>query len=833
MHIPGYDATDGNGAPIYNELGRSTTPDYTLPAINAASAFFGVRAMNSNGRMSAMTTTDIFTAQPLDHTWMKSVSLVAPTYAFNVDGDVYDPETIKLTALAFGFKSPVYQWYDGDAMVGNPFTGPNWTLTPFEQTTKIMRVEVREADGEARFSDSKMFMRLVQGRDGAPAPVRAELIVDVQESTIYKYANGGIVNSIAKPRGRARVMVGDADVTAQANFSLALNRCTGSINNADNNPWPNNPKGYFELPTADVNAYAIIVANYNGVRMEFMVNITMVTVGFEIVDTLPLTNNFVGRIVFLTSNEKLYTYTANGWEYKVPVQDIAGQLNSEQIADKALTIAKFAAELEPVRLVTAVPASKITNVIYNTITGKTYRWNGIAYELQFGANDSLPAGNISGTLAPAVQKAIDLANLAGKIVDTQITDGSVSTPKLAAGAVTATKIDTGAVTAGKIDVGAVTADKIAANAVTSNKILAGSIGAKHIEANSIGAGQIAAAAITADELAAGAITTEKLVIGSRQIYAQEFNFRWDRTNNVLRWDQGSIFWVDDFGARRITTIAAGSYGYPGQYLHVYWIQGMASFSFASGDWTAGLANNCVEICLWQGGSVVIARVGAVIIDGSRITARSITAEQILANTIGANELSAGAVTADKIQAGAITTAKLEAGAVTAEKLTSGRIISSSGQIGDLVVNNAHIANLTVGTSKIQDNAVSDLYTRYTTGFTSAIGYNTFQDVQILDVFATGRPVLVRGSCVTEGTNQSTSTRSVSYNVRLYKDGGILLADTVHRGEYRGYSSTDFVETVDSSPGNGWVRYYLHVFCNYAEQNIRCDQRLLTGMVLKK
>ncbi|EDM71050.1 putative phage tail protein [Roseobacter sp. AzwK-3b] len=54
----------------------------------------------------------------------------------------------------------------------------------------------------------------------------------------------------------------------------------------------------------------------------------------EIVDALPTTGNFAGRMVFLTLDSKLYRYTVDGaWTAAIPSTDVAGQIERAQIAN--------------------------------------------------------------------------------------------------------------------------------------------------------------------------------------------------------------------------------------------------------------------------------------------------------------------------------------------------------------------------------------------------------------------------------------------------------------------------------------------------------------------
>ena len=174
----------------------------------------------------------------------------------------------------------------------------------------------------------------------------------------------------------------------------------------------------------------------------------------ERVAALPSTGLTQGRVVLLTTDNKLYRYTGNAWTSAVPATDVTGQITGTQIADNSITTSKIAA---------------------NQVTA-----NEIA---------------------------------ANAVTATQISAGSVTADKVAAGAISADKIAANAVNATKIAADAVTADKIAANAVDANAIQANAITAGKIAAGAVSADQIAANAVVSSKIFSGAVTTDKLAVG--------------------------------------------------------------------------------------------------------------------------------------------------------------------------------------------------------------------------------------------------------------------------------------------------------------------------------
>lgn len=120
--------------------------------------------------------------------------------------------------------------------------------------------------------------------------------------------------------------------------------------------------------------------------------------GNETVAALPTSGNFVGRVVFLQSDNKLYRYTSTGWSSAVATADLVGQIEDNNIA--ALTSSKIVGKL---------------------------------------TNDQL--------------SAISSDKITGQISETQISNNSITTGKIRANAVTATEIATGAITARTLAIG--------------------------------------------------------------------------------------------------------------------------------------------------------------------------------------------------------------------------------------------------------------------------------------------------------------------------------------------------------------------------------------------
>lgn len=246
------------------------------------------------------------------------------------------------------------------------------------------------------------------GQDGT-SPLTMSLTRDAV--SVMAYSNGTLV-STTEASGQLTVWKGATDVTASATLSaVASSGVTGSVNTATNVP-VSGAKGSYRITnfTGDTGTLTLS-ATYQSETVTRIFSVSKSKVGYEIVGALPTTNLFEGRIVYLTTNDKLYRYGDTGWTAAV---------NGADITDGTLSTAKFANTIEPVTIVTGstVPPTKSTNTIFLTGTGKVYRWINNAYTV-----------------------AVDGADIVAN-----------------------------SITAGQIAVGAIGADQIAANAITAKKL---------------------------------------------------------------------------------------------------------------------------------------------------------------------------------------------------------------------------------------------------------------------------------------------------------------------------------------------------------------------------
>lgn len=225
-------------------------------------------------------------------------------------------------------------------------------------------------------------------------------------------------------------------------------------------------------------------------------------------------------------NASVATAAGMGTPFKITVNNITGF-----IEEGAIDTARFAAGIQPVGVVAALPSpigytGPVT--VFLTTDGKLYRYTGGVWTAAIAAGD-----------------------LAGQITSTQISDNAITTPKIAANAIEADQIAANAIVVGKIAAGAVRAAEIAADAVTTPKIAAGAVVANSIAANVIDASKIVANTITAAQIAASTITADRMNVSTLSSITADFG---SMTSGTIT---GALIRTAASGARVELTTANG------------------------------------------------------------------------------------------------------------------------------------------------------------------------------------------------------------------------------------------------------------------------------------
>jgi hypothetical protein len=594
------------------------------------------------------------------------------------DGNL-SPSTVTFSAfeddgagsrIAYAGRFEIETSVDGAAYTSVYVSSVNESTTTYTVPSgaNFVRCKLFRADDFAEQLQQFTVSVIRDGTDGLSGSGTDPITVNLSKSSaaVFAYADG-TVPSFADIDGQVTVFDGTSNQTAAASFAVAGSGLTGEINTADGTPVAGKPKGYFRVTamSADIGAL-VITTTYGGVDYVRSFSVSKIKTGYEIVATLPSTNLFEGRLVFLTTDDKLYRYTGTAWTKAVDTTDLSGEIVAAQIADAALTTAKFAAGIEPVTIVSSVPGTKSTSSIFNTTDGFLYRWNGSAYvksvpttDLSGTVSDSqiaaLAAAKITGTLTSAQIADLAATKITGTLTSAQIADlaaakitGTIAETQIANDAVTSAKINAGAVTTAKLAAAAVTADIIASNAVTAAKINAGAVTTAKLAAGAVTADTIATNAITAVKISAGAVETAKIAAGAVT--------------------------ATQIAAGTITAgqIAAGT---------------ITATQIASGTITATqIASDTITAGQIAAGAISTSELAAGAVTATKIAAGTITTNEIAANTITAGDIAAATITATQLATNAVTADKISAGAVTAAKISVTNLAAMTANTGNLSVN---------------------------------------------------------------------------------------------------------------------------------------------------
>ena len=156
----------------------------------------------------------------------------------------------------------------------------------------------------------------------------------------------------------------------------------------------------------------------------------------------------------------------------VNASSITGVIVTAQVADGIMSsLAKFSADLRPIKIVTSLPALPDAN--YPTGSSVTVTGSGKTYRNVAGAwVTGVAAGDIAGTLAASQIAAVNASAITGLIVAAQIQSiaatqitGSIQAAQI--GSIAATQI-TGTISAAQI--GSVNGANITINSISSDKI---------------------------------------------------------------------------------------------------------------------------------------------------------------------------------------------------------------------------------------------------------------------------------------------------------------------------------------------------------------------------
>ena len=215
---------------------------------------------------------------------------------------------------------------------GNPL----WTITAAASSSA--------ATASVTAASFSAAVKIVQdGTAGGSGTAALSIVVTKKAVGLASYANGDVTD-FSPAAGQLTVYLGNTDVTASATLSATASGCTGTINTATNTPVSSQPKGYYRVTAMSADTATLtLTATYSGQTLTEVFALSKAKGGYEIVGALPSTNLFEGRVVYLTTDDKLYRYTGSAWTAAVPAVDLTGTITTTQITDGAISTPKLAA----------------------------------------------------------------------------------------------------------------------------------------------------------------------------------------------------------------------------------------------------------------------------------------------------------------------------------------------------------------------------------------------------------------------------------------------------------------------------------------------------------
>lgn len=223
----------------------------------------------------------------------------------------------------------------------------------------------------------------IAGAAGSPGAAGATAIsayLTNEAITLFSYADGTVV-SYGPATGDFKVFAGTVDVSSSFTLSTQANpqvlgvTYTGQTYSITSGLDTNEDTALLTIRASGTGAYS-------GIVLDKVVSLAKARGGYEIVSALPTENLFEGRVVYLTTDDKLYRYDGTDWVRSVDGADIlANSIASNSIAAGAITAGKIAAG--------AITALEIAGA---TITGDKIAANTItANKLNVTQLDSVSA----------------------------------------------------------------------------------------------------------------------------------------------------------------------------------------------------------------------------------------------------------------------------------------------------------------------------------------------------------------------------------------------------------------------------------------------------------
>ena len=223
----------------------------------------------------------------------------------------------------------------------NASTGAYTVRDPYAlAASAVLRATYNGVNYDRTFTLAKA-PRGVAGAPGAPGADGASAITGSltnEAAQVFAYANGVVV-SYAPATGSFRVFQGTTDVSS--NFSLSTQSNPQSLTVSYVGQTYTVTGGFdANEDTATLTIRATGSGAFAGVTIDRIFTLAKARGGYEIVNSLPGVGDprrFVGNVVFLTTDNKLYRWNGTAWTAAVPTSDLTGLLPSTVIGDDFIT----------------------------------------------------------------------------------------------------------------------------------------------------------------------------------------------------------------------------------------------------------------------------------------------------------------------------------------------------------------------------------------------------------------------------------------------------------------------------------------------------------------
>jgi hypothetical protein len=493
----------------------------------------------------------------------------------------------------------------------------------------------------------------------------------------------------------------------------------------------------------------------------------------EVVATLPTVGNFTGRMVFLTSDGKLYRYASGAFTRAVDGADItANSIVAGKIAAGAIGASEIAAGAITSQHMLLQPGNMISNSKFNT--GDFSDWR----PFNFAAQQSVVARSAAGV--PAGAPTLNVAKFTATAAAQAVSAFS------GAAAYTDTNSDRSALP--------------------------------------MLPGRSYRISIAAAEDATFAASLFRVYIYYRKTDGTIVNALPIAVTTALTsvWQEFSGVFVapaDMVGAWAYVYATSGAAG------SVYWTN-LAVREMAAAELIVDGSITATQIAA---GTITATEIAANTITAGQIAAGAISASELAAGAVTTANLAAGAVTANEIAAGTITGSKLVANTITAGLLATSGLITASAQINSGLINTAHINDLQVTTLKIGNNAVTiPVYSYAAAAVTLS---STAVDVATLTITREGMATKIDFATMIKSTAAAGNASSVRFSI--YRGATLLIQFDAIQISWSSLFDVRSYSFVDTDTGTGATIYKVTAALTSGSAGAQVQSRFLGAVQFKK